>query len=507
MNLFRIKSLDEIRNSADVDQHKLRRVLTAKDVVFLGIGAIIGAGIFSSIGSAAAEAGPAVIISYAIVAVVCALAGLCYAELTSMIPVSGSAYTYAFATMGEFVAWIIGWDLVLEYAVGNVAVAISWSGYFQSILESAGLHLPDWLSYGIGDIHERIAKFTADVAEASANLPSAADDLAKATAGLATWQERLAGVPHIWGHAISINLPAVVIVLLITWLLVRGVSESAKVNMFMVIVKLAVLAMFIVIGVMNFKAENWSNFAPNGFQGIHHGAALVFFAYIGFDAVSTTAEETKDPKRDMPIGILGSLVICSVIYMLVGAAATGMVHYESLQSADPLASALEGANLPAVELIVSVGAVISMSAVLLVFQLGQPRIFFAMSRDGLLPKVFSKVHPKYGTPHVTTILTGLAVAAGAAVMDDDATFDLTSIGTLFAFVIACIGVLVLRVKRPDAPRPFRVPGVWVVAPLGAAACIWTMAGLNLPAWERFGIWLAVGFVIYFGRQLLMKPST
>jgi APA family basic amino acid/polyamine antiporter len=514
VKLFRIKSLDEARQSADVEERRLRRVLKAKDIVFLGIGAIIGAGIFSTIGSAAQDAGPALVLSFALLGVVCALAGLCYAELTSMIPVAGSAYTYAFATMGEFMAWIIGWDLILEYAVGNVAVAIAWSNYFREVLEHVGLRLPDWLAYSIGDVHERIRFFGAEIATASATLAespagapndAAAAGLAWATAALAEWQGRLESAPTLLGYPVLVNLPAILIVAVITVLLVRGVRESVAVNNFMVWIKFVVLALFIGVGAFHIDPANWTPFAPNGFPGIHAGAAAVFFAYIGFDAVSTATEEVENPSRDMPIGILGSLAICTVLYMIVGLIATGLVPYKQLQGSEPLADALAGHGLESTRLIVSIGAVVSMTAVLLVFQLGQARILFAMSRDGLLPATFAKVHPKYRTPHFTTILTGLAVAIGAAVMDDDATYDLTSIGTLFAFLVACLGVIVLRFTRPDAARPFRVPYVWIVAPGGAAFCVFTMMGLSWPAWERFLVWLALGIAIYFVRGLFFRP--
>jgi APA family basic amino acid/polyamine antiporter len=308
----------------------------------------------------------------------------------------------------------------------------------------------------------------------------------------------IASAPHPFGRPLLVNMPAVAIVTFITWILVRGVRESARVNNWMVLVKLLVLGLFLVVGAFHVDPENWKPFAPNGWKGIHQGAAIVFFAYIGFDAISTAAEETKNPKRDMPIGILGALAVCTVIYVLVGLVATGLVPYQELASgSDPLARALRGAGLPWIELVLSIGAVVSMSAVLLVFQLGQPRIFFAMARDGLLPKGFAKVHPRYRTPHVTTIITGLAVAIGAAFMDDDATYDLTNIGTLFAFLIVCVGVMILRVRRPDLHRPFRVPFVWIVAPLGAAACLYTMKGLPPTAWVRFGVWLAIGVAVYF----------
>jgi APA family basic amino acid/polyamine antiporter len=488
VNPFRTKSVEEIRASAEVGESGLKRVLTAKDLVFLAIGAVIGAGIFSTLGTAAvgepgvrAGAGPALVLSFLLLGAVCALCALCYAELTAMIPVSGSAYTYAFATLGECVAWIIGWDLILEYAVGNVAVAISWSGYFQSILSGFGMELPAWLARGTGDVMQQLRAATAE-------------GNAERISEIQGW---IAAAPDLWGRPILVNLPAVMIVLLITWLLVRGVKESIRVNNVMVWVKLGVLALFIGVGAFHVDPENWKPFAPNGWLGIHQGAAIVFFAYIGFDAISTAAEETKNPRRDMPIGILVGLAICTLVYIAAALVATGLVPYRELSSgSDPLARALAGAGLPWIQFVLSVGAVISMSAVLLVFQLGQPRIFFAMSRDGLLPKAFAKVHPRYRTPHVTTILTGLAVAAGAGFMDDDATYDLTNIGTLFAFLLVCVGVLVLRVKKPGLERPFRVPFVWVVAPLGVLACIYTMAGLPRAAWERFGVWLGVGLAIY-----------
>jgi APA family basic amino acid/polyamine antiporter len=313
--------------------------------------------------------------------------------------------------------------------------------------------------------------------------------------------------PALFGKPILINLPAVGIVGLVTWLLVRGVRESARANNLMVWIKLVVLALFLGVGAFHVDPRNWHPFAPNGWTGIHQGAAIVFFAFIGFDAISTAAEETRNPQRDMPRGILGALVICTLIYVLVGAVATGLVPYKELASgADPLARALAGVGLSWLQLVLSIGAVVSMTAVLLVFQLGQPRIFFSMARDGLLPRYFAKVHPEHGTPYVTTIVTGLVVALGAALMDDDATYDLTNIGTLFAFLLVCIGVLVLRVTRPEVPRPFRVPLVWLVAPLGSAACVYTMLGLPRAAWERFAIWLAVGLVIYAVQKWSMRKA-
>jgi APA family basic amino acid/polyamine antiporter len=459
----------------------LNRVMDARDLVLLAIGAVIGAGIFSSIGTAAAGevlpsgavvrygAGPALILSFLLLGLICGLAALCYAELASMIPHAGSAYTYAYATLGELVAWIIGWDLVLEYAVGNIAVAIAWSGYFTSLLDSFGIHLPDFLTHGY-----RTALLSAD----------------PAVHGLLETAPRLAGMP------ILFNLPAAAIVGLITWLLYIGVKESVRANHVMVVVKLVVLALFVAVGAAYINPENYTPFAPNGWRGVHQGAAIVFFAYIGFDAISTAAEETKDPQRNMPRGILGGLAICTVIYIVVGLVATGLIPYEQLRAADPLAAALDKAGLPVVSAIVAFGAVVSITAVLLVFQYGQPRIFFAMARDGLLPGWAARIHPRYRTPHVTTLGAGLVVAVGALFMDENEIYDLTNIGTLSAFAVVSIGVLVLRWIDPDRPRPFRVPALPFVALPAAAACLWVMAGLPASAWRRFVLWLLFGLGFY-----------
>jgi APA family basic amino acid/polyamine antiporter len=475
----------------------LRRSLGAGDLIMLAIGAVIGAGIFSAIGMAAAgqlgpdgqviraAAGPALVFSFLLLGAVCALAGLCYAELAAMIPQAGSAYAYSYATLGELVAWIIGWDLILEYAVGNVAVAISWGDYFKTLVGGFGVQFPDWMTTGY-----RTALLSPD----------------------AKVHGLLASAPHMLGIPILINVPAFAIVMLITWLLLRGARESATANNIMVIVKLLVLSLFVIVGATHLKGANFHPFAPNGFTGIHQGAAIVFFAYIGFDAISTAAEETINPQRNLPLGILGGLGICTLIYVIVGFVLTGMVRYQELAVADPLSRALELAGFKTVGWVVAFGAVVSMSAVLLVFQYGQPRIFFAMARDGLLPRWAAKIHSRTHIPWATTLLTGLFVAAWALIGDANETYDLTNIGTLFAFMLVSIGVLVLRYKEPDRPRPFKVPLVWPVSMLSAAACVFVMKGLPHQAWERFGGWLVIGLLLYFvygfrHSGLHRKPAT
>lgn len=467
---------------ADDSEHGMRRTLGAGDLIMLAIGAVIGAGIFSSLGTAAAGetladgtivrygAGPALVLSFVLLGAVCGLAALCYAELASMIPQAGSAYAYSYATLGEIVAWIVGWALILEYAVGNVAVAIGWGGYFTSLLSGFGIDLPAYLTHGYW------------------NVKASGDPAIHALLDTAP---RIAGIPFL------VNLPAFGIVAAITMLLLRGVKESTRANNIMVVVKLLVLALFVVVGAMHIDPANYKPFAPNGFKGIHQGAAIVFFAYIGFDAISTAAEETKNPQRNLPLGILGGLAVCTLIYVVVGFVATGLVPYEQLKSSDPLAKALSVAGLGTASWIVAAGAVVSMSAVLLVFQYGQPRIFYAMARDGLLPQFAAKLHPKTRTPHITTIITGVAVALGALLADDAATYDLTNIGTLAAFAVVCIGVLVLRLREPERPRPFKVPFVWGVTLLGAGACVFVMKGLPASAWIAFGVWMLIGLSLYF----------
>lgn len=471
-NLLRCKPIGCCLSDIENPSTQLKKVLGPWQLIALGIGAIVGAGIFASIGTAAAGdslrvgAGPAVILSFVVTAVACSFAALCYAEFAAMVPTAGSAYTYAYATLGELVAWIIGWDLIIEYAVGNVAVAVSWSGYFTQLLAGVGIHIPVWL----------------------------ATDLRTALAS----PEILAAAPKFFSIPFVCNLPAAIIVLLITALLVVGIKESARFNTMMVVIKLLTLALFVGVGLFYVRPENWHPFMPNGWSGVQTGAAVVFFAYIGFDAVSTTAEECRNPGRDMPIGILGSLVICTLIYIVVGAVLVSLVPYQNLGVAEPLTLALRQIGRPEYAGFVAFGAVAALTAVLLVFQLGQPRIFFTMARDGLLPPWCAKVHPKYRTPHITTIITGLLVAFFSAFANINEVVDLTNIGTLFAFVLVCIGILVLRVREPGRHRPFKSPFFPWVPILGILSCLYLMTGLPVITWWRFGIWLVAGLLFYFG---------
>src|SRR5438876_2346785 len=479
--LFRTKSLDALISEGEAPQHQLKRTLGAFDVTMLGIGAIVGAGIFATIGTATAGdptrpgAGPALILSFILTAIACGFAALCYAEFAAMVPISGSAYTYAYATLGELVAWIIGWDLIIEYAVGNVAVAISWGNYFKTLVSGFGIVIPDWLSTDY---------------RTAARIPGLFEN-----------------APHIFGIPIVFNILAFGIVALITIVLVIGIRESATMNTTMVILKLIVLGFFVAVGWSYTRAGNFHPMLPNGWAGVHAGAAIVFFAYIGFDAVSTVAEETRNPSRDMPIGIIGSLIISTIIYILVAAVFTGIVPYDVLrqklatEQAEPLTMALQYAHIQQwgnlFVGIVAFGSVVAHTAVLLVFQLGQPRIFFSMARDGLLPQSFAKVHPRFRTPHVTTILTGVAVGVCSMFTSIDEMVDLTNIGTLFAFILVCIGIWILRKREPNRYRAFKTPWVPLVPILGVVSCLYLMLGLPWITWIRFGLWLIAGMVVYF----------
>jgi APA family basic amino acid/polyamine antiporter len=514
---FRRKPLAHLVGETTGSPHQLRRALGPVQLTLLGVGAIVGAGLFTTIGSAAAGgdhhvgAGPAVVVSFLFVAVACGFAALCYAEFAAMVPVSGSAYTYAYATLGELAAWIIGWDLILEYAISNAAVAVSWSGYFQGLLQAVfHFQLPAWLSTDITST----ARAAADVAHAQAahhdllaKLGPEAHAMAQAwwfgevfelqlkpevveAAAVFHAAPRLLGVPFIF------NLPAFAIVALVTWVVLIGIRETARFNTVLVVVKLAILLFFIGLGALYIRPENWANFAPHGFRGISSAAAIIFFAYIGFDAVSTAAEETRNPKRDMPIGILASLLICTVLYVAVAVVLTGMARWDTLGNNEPLAKAFLALGLNWTAAVVALGAVIATTSALVPYQAGQPRIFFAMGRDGLLPGWAARVHPRFRTPHVTTLITGVIVAACAAVFNINELVELTNIGTLFAFLLVALGIVILRRTEPDRPRPFRAPLVpWV--PLGAiASCAYLMAQLPWVTWVRFFGWMAAGLLLY-----------
>jgi APA family basic amino acid/polyamine antiporter len=482
MNLWATKSITALRAEADAGgERSLKRALGPLNLITLGIGAIIGAGIFVLTGQAAAlHAGPAVPLSMILVGIACAFAGLCYAEMASAVPVAGSAYTYSYATMGELVAWIIGWDLVLEYAAGAATVGVGWSGHFVSLLGQVGLHLPATLT----------------------NSPTAwctAANVRDAVAGCAHTGLNLTGA--------IINAPAVFVVALMSTILVIGIKESATVNNFIVILKVCIILLIVFVGLGHINPANWKPFVPPntgewgtyGPSGILRGAGLVFFAYIGFDAVSTAAQEAKNPQRDMPIGILGSLAICTVLYVVVSAVLTGMVPYRELNLPAPMAYAMEKIGAPTwVRLMVDVGAVLGLGSVILVMLLGQSRVFYSMSRDGLLGKWAASVHPKFRTPYLSTIFTGIAVGVATGMLPLQLLGQLVNIGTLLAFVLVCIGVLVLRRTRPDLDRPFRTPWVPFVPIMGIICCFGLMLTLPEDTWIRLIVWLLIGFVIYFG---------
>lgn len=471
--LFRTKNLTEILETAERTEHRLKRTLGWFELTLLGIGAIIGAGIFAIIGTAAAGgegrlgAGPAIMLAFVFTAIACGLSALCYAEFTSVVPISGSAYTYSYFTLGELIAWIIGWDLILEYAVGNIAVAVAWSGYLQKLLSGFGIQIPWWLcpDYSVPQLAEQMLK----------------------------------SAPHIWGIPIAVNLPAIFIVFVVTAVLVIGIRESSIFNTVMVIIKLIVIVFFIIVGAFYVKPANWTPFAPHGWGPIMTAAGIVFFAYIGFDAISTAAEETRNPQRNLPIAMIASLAVCTVLYIAVAAVLVGIIPYEKLLGKnEPLAEAFAYLNVHWAAGIVSFGAVVATTAVLLVFQLGQPRIFFSMSRDGLLPPFFARVHPRFRTPHIPTILSGIFVAFFAAFMNIAEAANLCNIGTLFAFVLVCGGVIVLRRRDPGLHRPFRTPFVPLVPILGILTCLYLMVSLPWSTWIRFVVWLTIGLTLYFG---------
>jgi basic amino acid/polyamine antiporter, APA family len=471
MDLFRRKSVTALQQEAASD-NSLKRALGALNLTTLGIGAIIGTGIFVLTGTVAAlNSGPAVVLSFTFAGVASIFAALCYSEFASLVPMAGSAYTYGYATLGELIAWIIGWDLILEYALGAVTVAIGWSGYVVSFLHDIGVNVPCALSAARG----------------------AAVTCADGTTTTAIF-----------------NLPAVIIIALVTTLLVIGIKESANVNSVIVIIKVAVVLLFIVGAAHAINPANWHPFIPPqtvkdgvpvagefGWSGVFTGAAIVFFAYIGFDAVSTAAQEAKNPQKDMPIGIIGSLLICTILYILVSGIATGIMSYKDLNVPDPIAVVADHAGLGWMSTLIKLGAIAGLSSVILVMLLGQSRVFYSMSRDGLLPQFVNKVHPKFQTPYLTSIVTGVGVAFFAAILPIRDAASLVSIGTLLAFVIVAIGVMVLRVREPNLPRAFKTPAVFIVAPLGALSAAWLMKSLPWVTWERLIIWFVIGMVFYF----------
>ncbi len=483
--LWRTKSIDKLIADSEEPEKRLQKTLGVWSLTALGIGAVIGTGIFVLTGTAAAGekvlyesilnvpvleylihgqnamstsgrpgAGPAIALSFLLVAVVCGFAALCYAELASMIPIAGSAYTYTYATMGELAAWIIGWDLILEYAVSNMAVGVGFSAYLTNLLSSFGLDLPSWIT-------------------SPAYAPAA-------------------------GWSWNFNLPGFLIVMFVTVLLLLGIKESAGANTVMVGIKVAAILIFVFAAVEYVQPTNWRPFMPNGWQGVLTGGAIVFFSYIGFDSVSTAAEECKNPRRDLPWGIILTLLVCSILYVSVAVVLTGMQPYTTfLGEAAPVAKALRAVGLEGIQRVVTIGALTGMISSLLVYQYGQTRIWYAMSRDGLLPNAFARVHPKYRVPHISTWVAGIVVGIPAGLLDIGTLADLSSIGTLFAFVLVSLAVLVLRKTQPDRPRGFRVPLVYLIAPLSILSCLFLMLGLPILNWRRLLVWLLIGLLIYF----------
>ena len=502
--LLATKDPQDLIDDIDRNEHRLTKHLGARDLVTFGVGATIGSGIFALTGTAAAGqavlgqdllstplinfvigsslgrdgAGPAIVLSFVIAAIACGFAALCYAELAAMIPVSGSAYTFAYASLGEIVAWVIGWDLILEYAVGNVAVAVSWSDHFLHFVHGAfGWRLPLWLTTDTATALSRKASFIDH--PALRDLYGSLD------------------LPSIGGHVLAVNVPAFAIVALVTWILIIGIKESAMANTFFVVIKVAVVVFFIVYGFGLVKPQNWVPFAPSGLVGIMGGAAIVFFSFIGFDAVSSCAEETRNPQKDMPIGMIGSLIVCTLLYVLVSLVLTGILPYRQYANdAAPVATAMAVGGAPWAHVLVAFGALAGMTSVLLVFQLGQPRIFMAMARDGLLPAFFGRLHPRYKTPFIPTILTGLFVGLASLTIDIGQAAELTNIGTLAAFMIVCAGVMFLRKQKPAVVRPFMCPLVPLVPLAGIISCLVLMLSLPIVTWIRFFVWMGLGVAVY-----------
>ena len=552
MSLFRKKSIDKIVQDAAAgmtDGHSangLKKELGVKDLTFMGIAAVVGAGIFSTIGTAAYHGGPGISLLFVITAITCGFSALCYAEFASRVPIAGSAYTYAYVTFGELIAWIIGWALILEYAIGNIVVAISWSGYFVNLLEGFHIHLPGWLSTNYEQAEQGYA-------EALAHLKAGGTQATFSKLARIGY-DAMTNAPMIGNWKVILNIPALIIVVLITALVYRGIKESKKSTNAMVIFKICVIVGIIVLGFFYVDTSNWAPFMPNGFKGVLAVVSAVFYAYIGFDAISTTAEECKNPQRDMPRGMIYSLLICTVLYILIALVLTGMVNYSELKVDDPLAFVFERIGMHKIGYIISISAVVATTSVLLVFQLGQPRIWMSMSRDGLLPKKFSEVHPKYGTPGFATIITGIFVGVPAMFMSISRMTDLTSIGTLFAFVLVCFGVLVLPRLAPSIKgQAFRLPyinGQYIIPALaliflyfaqhrilnafkeagnegyqeilflvftfifivvailsflkkysiipiiGAMCCLYLMIEIPPVSWLWFFVWMTIGLVIY-----------